>query len=53
MEKKEITPEEMSEIKAIDVMCRPFYPSRDVLKKMFQSQKSNLNSIGCASVVKL
>ncbi|MBW1775398.1 MAG: hypothetical protein JRJ82_21350, partial [Deltaproteobacteria bacterium] len=45
MEKKEITPEELSEIKAIDTMCRPFYPSRDVLKKMFQNYEFQIMAI--------
>lgn len=45
MEKKEISPEELSQIKAVDAMCRPFYPSRDVLKKMFQSYEFQIMAI--------
>jgi hypothetical protein len=33
--KKEITPEEMKEIKAVDTMCRPFYFDVEYLKSMF------------------
>jgi len=45
MEKKEITQEELSEIKAVDTMCRPFYPSRDVLKKMFTSYEFQIMAV--------
>jgi len=45
MEKKEITPEELLEIKAVDAMCRPFYPSRDVLRKMFTNYEFQIMAI--------
>lgn len=37
--KKEILTEELKEIKAIDTMCRPFYPSLKHLQAMFQSHE--------------
>jgi len=45
MEKKEIAPEELREIKAVDAMCRPFYPSRDVLRKMFTNYEFQIMAI--------
>lgn len=36
-EVKQITPEELKEIKAIDSLCRPFTPDVEVLKDMFRS----------------
>ncbi|MDY7037592.1 MAG: amidohydrolase family protein [Thermodesulfobacteriota bacterium] len=45
MEKKKITPEELREYRAIDTMCRPFYPDRDVLKKMFTNYEFQIMAI--------
>jgi predicted TIM-barrel fold metal-dependent hydrolase len=45
MEKKQVTPEEMQVIKAVDAMCRPFYVSREVLKRMFTSYEFQIMAI--------